>query len=172
MTLNEQFITTILMIGSGFFVGMIFDSYRELKKEIDLPQWIVFIFDVSFGVFSALFIFRLLLWSNDGQLRLSILLTFIIGLWFYYITISKIILKFWSKLYHLIKTIWVLVIHAINILVIKPVILIYKLFISILTFLFAMFIPILKFIQKFSTRVKQKAGFSSFLKKLFTRKKN
>ena len=176
------------MIGSGLIVGFFFDGYRVLKGRLDFPAWIVFFFDIIYGTFSGIFIFLLLVWINYGQLRFTIYLFFLLGLWFYYLILSSLLIKFWLILYELIYQVIIIFFHLLHVLVIKPIIYIYKFSIWILTTAETVikgFLQLLKSIlwpvgrfffspvklqtNKIKSRLKKKEGFLSRLTNLFKR---
>jgi len=133
VTLQEQLVTLILMIGNSFFIGIIFDGYRVLKNKLVLPKVAILFIDICFGIISALFTFYLLLWSNNGQLRAIILLFFASGIIIYYLTISRYIVRQWLKLYNLAYSIYIALKKIIDFVIIKPLIYLYKFLILILS---------------------------------------
>ncbi|MFV9511722.1 spore cortex biosynthesis protein YabQ [Tepidibacillus sp. LV47] len=192
MTLHQQFQTILSMLVSGFIIGFLFDGYRVLKGKMNFYSWLVFLIDVFFGIFSALLIFTLLLWLNCGQLRLMMILAFLLGLWIYYQTISQGVIRLWLVIYSLIYSLWKLIVKTVQILVVKPMIFLYKsvfvfagFFISSLFAIYRLFTIFFKKVLlspvamvykttknqgvKFKTNIKKKAGFHSLLKKLFNK---
>ena len=194
MTLEQQFQTILFMISSGFIVGFFFDGYRVLKGKMNFQSWLVFLIDLFFGVISALFIFALLLWSNGGQLRIIIIATFAMGLWLYYLILSRRMIRLWLTIYSVIYSFWRFLVKTVQIIIIKPILFLYKLvlivlgaFVSSFYWLFnfsrKLFIPpTLKLVkttkktgkhfnQKLKAKLKKKAGIRSLLKKWFKWKK-
>lgn len=168
-----------MLIGS-WVAGVIFDGYRVLKTKIALYKWFIFTIDVSFGVLTALFVFRLLLWSNHGQLRIAMLVAYFFGLWLYFLTMSNLFTKIWLFIYNVIYILWSAIAKTIQFLIIKPVVLLYQLIIFIFTFLITLIITILRFLHKIffsktyligkSFLSTSKRGFSSLFKKLYKKK--
>ena len=188
MTLQQQITTLSLMIAGGYIIGFFFDGYRVLRGIIKLPKVLVFIIDISFGILSAVLIFSFLLWSNHGQLRAVIILLLIASIWLYYVTLSSVSQRFWSKLYRTIYQLLHIIGKVFNLIIIKPIVLLYRTIIIIFTFLLTLFAAVGLFIKKFATvifgglikiskgtgtrmmKIKKKAGFSSLLKKIFKRR--
>ncbi len=176
------------MLASGFIIGFCFDGYRVLKGKMNFHAWFVFIIDVFFGVFSALFIFGLLLWSNHGQLRLSILAAFLLGLWVYYQTVSKGAISLWRIIFTFIYSVWKFVLKMIDILIIKPILFLYKVLLIVGGFLLSATFTVASFSKRvvspslalytktrrhgsrIKAKIKKKAGIRSLLKKLFKRR--
>ena len=94
MNLNNQFLTMALMIGCGLGLGMIFDIYRVLTDKLNLSRWIIAILDIIYGLIAAVAVFRVLYYSNYGQLRFFIFVALILGIYLYYKWFSKRVIQF------------------------------------------------------------------------------
>lgn len=138
------------MVGNGFFIGIIFDGYRVLKYKIDLPKITILFIDICFGIFSAFLTFYILIWSNNGQLRLIILLFFLTGMIIYYKTLSKYIVRYWLKLYNLIYSIYITLKKIIIFAIIKPLVHLYKILLLVLSSISIAFFSLLLLIKKAS----------------------
>ncbi len=171
------------MLGSSFIIGMLFDGYRVLKGKIEMANGIVFIIDVIFGIISAFFVFYLLLWINHGQLRITMVITFFIGIWIYFNSISYLIIQIWLHFFHVVYYLWRFTIKSVYVLLIKPFILLYKVLSAIIIFISMTIYSILHSIYKFISSIvkhivmsfkvagkkiksKTKEGFLSLLKKI------
>jgi len=187
VTLEQQFLSLFVMLGSSILIGILFDSYRVLKGIGEFSAWIVFIIDVIFGIFAALFVFRLLLWSNHGQLRLVMLIAFFVGLWMYFKGFSTHMVTFWLAFFHLIYRIWRMIVISIQFVLIKPVKFIYTFLVTVIGFfmsvLLTVFRSLFRMLNAISTKLfsksknagnnlilKIKAGFFSLFKKIIKRK--
>lgn len=171
------------MLSSSFGIGILFDGYRVLFNKLNVTKWVTLICDVIFGVFSAIFIFQLLLWSNNGQLRLIILIAFFIGLMLYYLSLSKEVVVLWEYCLNIIYKIIKVIYHIINTLIIKPLTIIINVLIIILKKILLIIKPILFLLKKIKVIIKRsyitkpkkvvnvlnkkKKGFLTLLKKLF-----
>lgn len=89
MTLTTQWTTVFLMMGSGFFIGIILDTYRVLKARFGLTGWVVSLIDLLYWVVSAGLVFSLLFWSNWGDFRFYIFIVILMGLGAYLRWCSK-----------------------------------------------------------------------------------
>lgn len=175
------------MLASGFLISIFFDGYRVLKGRLYLPKVLVFLIDVGFGIASALFAFYLLFTINNGQIRLIIILTFVIGIGLYYITTSKYIIHVWLKIFFYIERIYRLLRNILN-LIIRPLKQVIKIFAILLTFLANIFNGLFSLIRKLLPKsfksifrrnrkkendqtisASKKAGFIVILKKIFRR---
>jgi len=174
------------MIINSYFIGILFDGYRVLKGRIRLPSVLVFIIDVFFGVFAAIFTFNILLKLNNGQLRLSIFIIFLLGLWSYYKTVSIWFVSLWDRIYKSIILLWQVLTTIFSWTIVKPVKIIYQLTFVIVTFLVGAILWVYQLIKgifsvifkkaiyvgvtngkKIIKKIGIKEGISSFFKKLF-----
>ncbi|QGQ93696.1 spore cortex biosynthesis protein YabQ [Paenibacillus psychroresistens] len=128
MNLNHQFLTMALMIGCGLGLGVFFDIYRVLTDKLKLSRWIISILDIMYGLIAAVAVFRVLYYSNYGQLRFFIFVALILGIYLYYKWFSKLVIQFVFNLIKGLEWLW-------NLLIVRPV----QLFYSILTIFFGFF---------------------------------
>lgn len=74
----------------GFFIGILFDLFRALRRVIKTSEIITIIEDIVFMAISGIIIINSLIILNNGQIRFYILLAILFGTSFYMLTISKI----------------------------------------------------------------------------------
>lgn len=181
MTLKEQFFILIIILSSSFGIGILFDGYRVLLNKLNVTKWVTLICDIFFGVLSAVFIFQLLLWSNNGQLRLIILIAFFIGLMLYYLSLSKEIVVLWVYCFNIIYKIIKVICHLMNTLIIKPLTVTINVIILVLKKVLLIVNPIIFILKKLNKifnaivisrpkNIVKKKGFLTLLKKLFKKK--
>jgi spore cortex biosynthesis protein YabQ len=120
VTLQVQFISLIWMIGSGIIMGVVFDIYRVLQRKFRVRGWLISIFDLLYWIAATIFVFSVLVASNDGQLRFYIFAALILGIWIYFKKWSSFTIRIMLWLIHVIEIgiKWILVI--IDTLVIRP----------------------------------------------------
>ncbi|MGD9677807.1 MAG: spore cortex biosynthesis protein YabQ [Vulcanibacillus sp.] len=165
MTLEEQYFIILMTLISSFTIGVFFDGYRILCEKLNIKKWAILICDICFGVFSAIFVFQIFLWSNNGQLRLIILVAFFIGLLLYYLILSREVIAFWLIVYKVIYNIIKILLNLINTLLIKPL----KLILGIILLGLSKLLIIIKPILLVMKWIKEE-GLLALLKKLL--KKN
>lgn len=153
MNLEQQFTSLLIMILSSLCIGVFFDGFRVLKGKMYFPKIIVFLIDIGFGVFSALLVFYFLIWVNDGQLRGVMVLTFFIGLFIYYLTLSKSIVRIWGIFYSILSQLIKTIYKIIDFTILRPITSIYKLLVIILTFIISIIGFIGQFIKKLFLRI-------------------
>jgi spore cortex biosynthesis protein YabQ len=127
MSLNNQFLTLGLMIGSGLGLGIFFDIYRVMTGKLNLKRWLIAVLDILYGMVAAVAVFRVLYYSNQGQLRLFIFIGLLLGIYFYYKWFSWIIIGVIVKIIQFVLWCW-------NVLIVRPSLLIYKFLLIILGF--------------------------------------
>ncbi|MCL6585040.1 MAG: spore cortex biosynthesis protein YabQ [Anoxybacillus sp.] len=79
MSLTTQLETMLAMIGMGGWLGIALDTYNRFLKRSKRSRFIVFFHDLLFWLLQALFIFYVLLLTNDGELRVYIFLALLCG---------------------------------------------------------------------------------------------
>ncbi|AVG14190.1 spore cortex biosynthesis protein YabQ [Paenibacillus larvae] len=137
-------ITMLLMFTAGLALGAMFDVFRILFERFRLPKWAMPIVDIVYWIVATILVFRLLLGSNEGQVRMFVFIGLCLGVLLYYPLFSKWTIR---TVYFLIRTVHGLVRFlnkTIHILVIKPVKGLYRLVIIILGFLMAIAIFLYK----------------------------
>lgn len=119
MSLNNQFITMGLMIGSGLGLGVFFDIYRVLTGKLHLKRWVIAILDIIYGMAAAVAVFRVLYYSNFGQLRFFIFLALLLGIYIYYQWFSKKVIRIVLWVIESIEWGW-------DVFIVRPIQLFYK----------------------------------------------
>lgn len=79
MSLTTQLETMLAMIGMGGWLGIALDTYNRFLRRSKRSRFIVFFNDLFFWLLQALFIFYVLLLTNDGELRVYIFLALLCG---------------------------------------------------------------------------------------------
>lgn len=74
----------------GFFIGILFDVFRVLRKSFKTPDFITIIQDIIFVIISGIIIICNIVKINNGEIRLYIFIAIFIGMLIYSLTISKI----------------------------------------------------------------------------------
>ncbi|MET1250471.1 spore cortex biosynthesis protein YabQ [Sporolactobacillus sp. STCC-11] len=79
MTLEEQYVSLMLMIAMGVWFGASFSIYQYFVHPKKGRRWILLISDPLFWIVQALLLFSLLLPVNEGQLRFYYFLGILLG---------------------------------------------------------------------------------------------
>lgn len=137
MNLTHQFLTLALMIGCGLGLGIFFDIYRVLTDKLKLSSWVIAILDITYGLIAAVAVFRVLYYSNYGQLRFFIFVALILGIYIYYKWFSKGVIRFVLSIIKGIDWLW-------NLFIVRPI----QMFFRILLIFFGFFKALTIFFYK------------------------
>lgn len=101
-SINQIHLFIIFLI-CGLVIGIFFDIFRILRRSFKTPDFITYIEDALFGIFTGIFLIFMLFIFNNGELRFYIFIALSLGLVLYFLTISKIFIKINVKLLTTIK---------------------------------------------------------------------
>ncbi|WP_146818723.1 spore cortex biosynthesis protein YabQ [Halobacillus faecis] len=92
MTLTTQFITIVAMMGGGMFVGASLDTFERFfgKRK---RGWLEIIYQLSFWLIQASFLFYLLYLANYGELRVYVFVAIVCGFAAYRALFQQLYLK-------------------------------------------------------------------------------
>lgn len=121
MTLREQFLSLMVMVLMGLWVGASYSVYGRFLHPGKKRRWILLFTDPLFWILQALILFAFLLPINEGRLRFYMFLGAILGFSFYKALLERPFLFLFDKLSSLIvrisrffaKTVYQLIIYPI-----------------------------------------------------------
>ena len=116
-----------MMMVTGLLMGGAFDGYRVVSSELRFPRWILPVLDIGYWLAAALAAFRVLYASNNGEVRVYVYLGLLIGICFYFLTLSRIVILIVRWLITAVRAIIRVLLRTVDLLVIRPVIGIYRL---------------------------------------------
>ncbi|MEW9702463.1 spore cortex biosynthesis protein YabQ [Paenibacillus sp. SI8] len=146
MTLHVQFQTIFMMFLSGIALGSMFDVFRVLSGKLRLPRWTISLIDVLYWIVATILVFRMLIYSNEGQIRVFIFLGMGIGICFYFALLSIWIIRLTLLLIRIVVALYRFIRRTVELLIIKPIIGLYRLTVIILGFLLAVAIFLYKIV--------------------------
>ncbi len=146
MTLHVQFFTLFMMFCSGLVLGTIFDVSRVLGGKLRLPRWTQPLVDIIYWIVATILVFRLLVFSNEGQVRIFVFLGILIGICFYFAFLSRWVVRTVLLLIRLAIALYRLAKRTVEIFIIAPVIGLYRLLLFIFGFLAALAIFLYKIV--------------------------
>lgn len=135
MNLHVQFLTMGFMLACGLLIGFAFDVYRVLAGQLRLPRWTIPLLDLAFWALSTVFVFRVLFFSNYGQVRLFIFIGLFTGIVFYFTALSSAAIAFIRWLIRLFIGLYRILKRVVEIGVIAPIRMLYRLVAIVLKFL-------------------------------------
>jgi spore cortex biosynthesis protein YabQ len=91
-TVNQAyvFLTTVY---TGIIIGFIYDLNRVIRRVFKPGVWIVGIMDLLFWLVVSVIAFLVLLYANDGEIRLYNFIGLAMGWSLYVLTISSWVIK-------------------------------------------------------------------------------
>lgn len=120
MTLQTQWFTMLLMLGSGFFIGIILDFYRVLTVRFRIRKWLISLIDLIYWMVSAVLVFGLLFWSNWGELRFYFFVAVCLGFLIYFKWASRPVLRGIRMLFHILERIFFFLARLFHLLIFSP----------------------------------------------------
>ncbi|MUG68823.1 spore cortex biosynthesis protein YabQ [Paenibacillus campinasensis] len=148
MNPSVQWITLLWMLFSGAAMGLAFDSYRELAGQLRFPRWSQHALDLIYWIAAALFVFRMLYATNDGQLRFYVFIGMFIGVWIYFLLWSVITRRFVVMLIQVTKSLLSFLSRLLRVLIWNPVIGILKLLVGLLKLIWRFVLSLLRLILR------------------------
>lgn len=135
----SQLYSFFIFLLTGFLIGILFDIFRISRKTFKTTDFITYIEDITFWILTGIFIIFTIFKFNNGEIRLYIIFSMIIGLIIYALVFSKIFIKVSVTILSFIKNIISKIINIVT----YPV----KIIIKVLKKIFS---PLIKFTKKMS----------------------
>ena len=99
---------------TGICTGVLFDIFRISRKCFKIPNLLIYLEDVLFWILAGvLFIFTVFTFS-EGQIRIYMVSTMILGSIIYFISISKYFIIINFKMINILKSIVFFILKPIN----------------------------------------------------------
>ena len=89
----NQLNSFLFFILAGLLIGLVFDSFRILRRSIKTTDFITYIEDVLLSIIICIITIISINIFNSGELRLYIFIGMVLGFIIYLLTISKIIIS-------------------------------------------------------------------------------
>lgn len=91
--MQNQVYTFFIFILNGLLIGLLFDTFRILRKSFKFSNIITNLQDIIFWILSGLILIYSIFEFTDGELRLYIFLGILLGFIAYLLIFSKIYIK-------------------------------------------------------------------------------
>ena len=153
--LQQAYLFLIYLI-SGILIGVLFDIFRILRRSFKTIDFITYIEDIIFWIFTGAFLMFILIRFSNGEIRLYSIIALALGCVCYMLTISKFFVKINVKIVTYIKNI----IYKIINIVIYPIMLLLKLFQKIFTPFTFFVINFKKILSSSKKKVKNRRKFA------------
>lgn len=98
---------------TGIMIGILFDIFRITRKSFKTPDFVTYIEDIIFWILTGTILLFTIFTFNNGEIRLYIFVSLLLGLSFYILTFSKYFIKTSVRILEFIKKILYIPIHII-----------------------------------------------------------
>ncbi len=149
MSQTMLFFATLLI---GFLIGWLYDFFRILRIAVKHADILTQIEDIIYWVIASLGMFYFMLHFNNGEIRIFTVISAMLGMLLYFVTLSPIFMKTSVFIINIVKKI----IYTTVTIVLYPIKLIIKLLLIPLKYFYKKVIPAKKHLQKASMYVKIK----------------
>ena len=105
MNIKTQSFTFIIFIFVGILIGNVFDIFRIIRRSFKTPDFITYIEDILFWIISGALLLFCIFTFNNGELRLYLFVSIILGNLIYIFTLSKYFIKANTYLINILKKI-------------------------------------------------------------------
>lgn len=127
MSLDVQFLTLFMMVVSGIGMGAAFDGYRVVSNELRIGRLWVPVLDLLYWTAATLIVFRVLIASNEGELRMFVFIGLFIGIAFHFWLLSSTVIRIVQWLVGAVRWFIGTLIRLFNMLIVRPIIGLYRL---------------------------------------------
>ena len=122
MELSTQIRTFLLIVTTGIVLGILFDTYRVLRRRFRPPWLVTSLTDLLYCLLASAIAFTALLAGNWGELRFYVYIALLVGIIAYYRLVSQYVMKLIMALLLLITKLCHLTKLAVAFTIIKPVV--------------------------------------------------
>lgn len=122
MSLDVQFLTLAMMVVSGIGMGAAFDGYRVVSNELRIGRLWVPVLDLLYWIAATLIVFRVLIASNEGDVRMFVFIGLFIGISFYFWLLSRPVIRIVRWLVDAVRWTIGASIRTFHVLIVKPII--------------------------------------------------
>lgn len=146
------------------------DLYRVLKDRFQMRGWVVSLVDLLYWAMAAGMVFGLLLWSNWGELRFTVLVAILVGWLIYHSWFSNPAIRLLRVLLTWVERVYRVLLRLLYVCLWLPVVmlwmLLYRLVLGLSRFLWAVFFrfplrllsPLFRWLQPLRERLSRRAG--------------
>lgn len=113
LSFSFQIEIVLLAITIGFAMGFFYDIIRIFRNIVFHGNILIHIEDIIYWIFMSIAIFLIILYVNNGEIRAFFVIGIILGMLFYFFTISKLFIKVSNKILFIIKRIIKFIIECI-----------------------------------------------------------
>ena len=98
LTLSQQVYLLLVTLVCGFILGFFFDIYRIIRWVVKPNKMSTFIGDLIYWLLMTALVFKVLLLTSYGEVRLYVFISLALGGYLYFSLLSRFVLKILQKL--------------------------------------------------------------------------
>lgn len=163
MSLHVQFLTLSLMAGSGVVLGVGYDIIEVVAREFRLRRLTTALMDVGYWLVATFFVFQMLIYANDGQVRLFVFVGLLVGVIIYSYILSRLVRLTVTKVITFLLGLLRWFIRIIHILLVRPLLYVF----GLIQILIGFFLTISVFLGRIM--IQWFRYVSNWIKRLFSR---
>ncbi len=126
MTLEVQFVTLFLMIGSGAALGVCFDVIGTTSSRFRFHAVVQAVLDAAYWAAATMFVFRVLFYANYGEVRFFVFLGLAVGALLYFWLFGRAVRRVTDWILRLLERTARLIIRIIRIML-RPLVYTFRL---------------------------------------------
>ncbi len=93
INIYHQLFNFFAFIITGIIIGILFDIFRIIRKSFKTPDFVTYIEDIIFWILAGFILLFTIFTFNNGEIRVYIFFSLILGLLVYMLTLSKYFIK-------------------------------------------------------------------------------
>lgn len=148
MTLSVQFLTLIAMVSSGFYLGIVQETFRRFTPYWKSSIFLTYLLEITFWLTQTGIIFYVLFRVNAGELRLYVFLACLLGFSMYQVFGKVVYKRILESIIRIATSIIRFLKNLIQGLIITPILWIIKLIIRITVSIITLIGTIIFFVLK------------------------
>lgn len=146
MSLNVQFLTMIVMILGGFYLGIALETFRRFSSFWKNNVFLTYLFEITFWLSQTFILFYLLYRVNAGELRIYIFIACLLGFAIYHALAVNLYKRMLEQMIRVVSRLFSLLKNLLLILVINPLKWVIYILITLMQFIFTILYSLLKVI--------------------------
>lgn len=121
MTLYVQFMTMIVMVIGGFYLGMALDTFRRFSWHWGHKPFLKYALEICFWLIQSLVLFYVLFRVNAGELRLYVFLSCLLGFAAYKALAAPVYKQILEGIIRILLAVYLFFERLVHVLIITPV---------------------------------------------------
>ncbi|RLL41675.1 spore cortex biosynthesis protein YabQ [Oceanobacillus piezotolerans] len=121
MTLSVQFLTMFAMVSSGFYLGLILETYRRLSIYWKKHVILTYTMEILFWLSQTLIVFYVLFRVNAGEIRFYVIIACLLGFSMYQALAAALYKRLLEQIIRMITAVYRFFERLVQALFIKPI---------------------------------------------------